>query len=329
MPAVTLDHCVIHVSDWERSNAFYTTVMGAELIARPVGYAYRFGDRQLNVHGPGVKPAEVARLPVAPGNSDLCFEWNGPITDAIRHLESCGVAVEAGPMQRFGAKGAGTSVYFRDPDGSLMEFISYMQGLDKRPQREAPGKHDPTILPANIPAPQDDGAARHLPGMALPDLPLPATRNGAFNLSTLAGRTVLYIYPRTGVPGVDLPPGWDEIPGARGCTPQSCSFRDHFAELKGLGVDQVFGLSTQDTDYQREAAERLHLPFPILSDAELKFTRALKLPTFTVAGMTLLKRMVFVIDDGVISEVFYPVFPPDKSAAEVVAWLRRPGVKQG
>ena len=329
MPAVTLDHCVIHVSDWERSNAFYTTVMGAELIARPVGYAYRFGDRQLNVHGPGVKPAEVARLPVAPGNSDLCFEWNGPITDAIRHLESCGVAVEAGPMQRFGAKGAGTSVYFRDPDGSLMEFISYMQGPDKRPQREAPGKHDPTILPANIPAPQDDGAARHLRGMALPDLALPATRNGAFNLSTLAGRTVLYIYPRTGVPGVDLPPGWDEIPGARGCTPQSCSFRDHFAELKGLGVDQVFGLSTQDTDYQREAAERLHLPFPILSDAELKFTRALKLPTFTVAGMTLLKRMVFVIDDGVISEVFYPVFPPDKSAAEVVAWLRRPGVKQG
>jgi peroxiredoxin/catechol 2,3-dioxygenase-like lactoylglutathione lyase family enzyme len=329
MPAVTLDHCVIHVSDWERSNAFYTAVMGAELIARPVGYAYRFGDRQLNVHGPGVKPAEVARLPVAPGNSDLCFEWNGPITDAIRHLESCGVAVEAGPMQRFGAKGAGTSVYFRDPDGSLMEFISYMQGPDERPQCEARGKHDPTILPANIPAPQNDGAARHLPGMALPDLPLPATRNGAFNLSTLAGRTVLYIYPRTGVPGVDLPPGWDEIPGARGCTPQSCSFRDHFAELKGLGVDQVFGLSTQDTDYQREAAERLHLPFPILSDAELKFTRALKLPTFTVAGMTLLKRMVFVIDDGLISEVFYPVFPPDKSAAEVVAWLRRPGVKQG
>jgi peroxiredoxin/catechol 2,3-dioxygenase-like lactoylglutathione lyase family enzyme len=325
MPPVTLDHCVIHVSDWERSNAFYTTVMGAELIVRPVGYAYRFGDRQLNVHGPGVRPAEVARLPVAPGNSDLCFEWNGPIADAIRHLESCGVAVEAGPMQRFGAKGPGASVYFRDPDGSLMEFISYMQDPDKRPQREAPGKHDPTILPANIPAPQDDGAARHLPGMALPDLALSATRSGAFNLSTLAGRTVLYIYPRTGVPGVDLPPGWDEIPGARGCTPQSCSFRDHFAELKGLGVAQVFGLSTQDTDYQREAAERLHLPFPVLSDAELKFTRALKLPTFAVAGMTLLKRMVFVIDDGVITKVFYPVFPPDKSAAEVVAWLRRPG----
>jgi peroxiredoxin/catechol 2,3-dioxygenase-like lactoylglutathione lyase family enzyme len=327
MPPVTLDHCVIHVTDWERSNAFYTAVMGAELIARPAGYAYRFGDRQLNVHGPGVAPAEVARLPVAPGNSDLCFEWNGPIADAVGHLERCGVAVEAGPMQRFGAKGEGTSVYFRDPDGSLMEFISYAQAPGKRPQREAPGRHDPTVLPAHIPAPRDDGAARHLTGMALPDLPLLATRSGAFNPSVLGGRTVLYIYPRTGVPGVDLPPGWDDIPGARGCTPQSCGFRDHFAELKALGVAHVFGLSTQDTDYQREAAERLHLPFPILSDADLTFTRALKLPTFQAAGMTLLKRMVLVIDDGVIGKVFYPVFPPDKSAAEVVAWLRRSGAK--
>ena len=125
MLPVKLDHCVIHVTDWQRSNAFYTTVMGAELIERPVGYAYRFGDRQLNVHGPGVRPAEVARLPVAPGNSDLCFEWIGPIADAIRHLARRGVAVESGPMQRFGARGQGMSVYFRDPDGSLMEFISY------------------------------------------------------------------------------------------------------------------------------------------------------------------------------------------------------------
>jgi catechol 2,3-dioxygenase-like lactoylglutathione lyase family enzyme len=120
-----LDHCVIHVSDWERSNAFYTKVMGAELVQRPTGFAYRFGDKQLNVHGPGVKPAEVARLPVQPGNSDLCFEWMGPVADAVAHLERCGVAVERGPMQRFGAKGPGTSVYFRDPDGSLMEFMSY------------------------------------------------------------------------------------------------------------------------------------------------------------------------------------------------------------
>ena len=120
-----LDHCVIHVTDWQRSNAFYTEVLGAELIERPVGYAYRFGDRQLNVHGPGVTPAEVARLPVAPGNSDLCFEWLGPIAEALSHLGCRSVAIEAGPMQRFGAKGSGTSVYFRDPDGSLMEFISY------------------------------------------------------------------------------------------------------------------------------------------------------------------------------------------------------------
>jgi catechol 2,3-dioxygenase-like lactoylglutathione lyase family enzyme len=120
-----LDHCVIHVSDWARSNRFYSEVMGAELVQRPVGWAYRFGGTQLNVHGPGVQPTEVARLPVLPGNSDLCFEWAGPIADAIAHLKTHSVAIEAGPMQRFGAKGAGTSVYFRDPDGSLMEFISY------------------------------------------------------------------------------------------------------------------------------------------------------------------------------------------------------------
>ncbi len=123
---VKLDHCVIHVSDWERSNAFYTQVLGAELVRRPVGYAYRFGDKQLNVHGPGVQPAEVARLPVAPGNSDLCFEWTGPIADAVAHLKQYNVAVERGPLQRFGAKGPGISVYFRDPDGSLMEFMSYV-----------------------------------------------------------------------------------------------------------------------------------------------------------------------------------------------------------
>ena len=125
MLPVTFDHCVIHVTEWEHSNAFYATVLGAELIARPVGYAYRFGDRQLNVHGPGVTPAEVARLPVAPGNSDLCFEWSGQIADAVAHLKAYGVAIERGPLQRFGAQGERTSVYFRDPDGSLMEFISY------------------------------------------------------------------------------------------------------------------------------------------------------------------------------------------------------------
>jgi catechol 2,3-dioxygenase-like lactoylglutathione lyase family enzyme len=128
---IKLDHCVIHVSDWERSNAFYRDVLGAELMARPVGWAYRFGDTQLNLHGPGFKPAEVARLPVQPGNSDLCFEWKGPIADAVAHVARCCVAIEAGPMVRFGAKGNGTSVYFRDPDGSLMEFISYLSTVDQ------------------------------------------------------------------------------------------------------------------------------------------------------------------------------------------------------
>jgi peroxiredoxin len=188
--------------------------------------------------------------------------------------------------------------------------------------REAPGTHDPTFLPSDIPVPQDDGAARHLAGMKLPDLALPATSGAAVNLANLKGRTVVYIYPRTGVPGVDAPPGWDDIPGARGCTPQSCGFRDHAGELARLGVKHLFGLSTQDTAYQQEAATRLHLPFAILSDESLALTRALKLPTFSAAGMTLLKRMALVIDDGIITKAFYPVFPPDKNAADVVAWLQ-------
>ncbi len=188
--------------------------------------------------------------------------------------------------------------------------------------REAHGAHDPTHLPADIPAPKDDGRAKHLPGTRLPDVTLQATDGSRVNLSKLKGRTVLYIYPRTGVPGVDAPAGWDDIPGARGCTPQSCGFRDHFADLKSLGVAHVFGMSTQDTGYQREAAERLHLPFVILSDAELDFASSLHLPLFMTSGMTLLSRMAMVIEDGSIVKVFYPVFPPDKNAEEVIAWLR-------
>jgi peroxiredoxin len=174
---------------------------------------------------------------------------------------------------------------------------------------------------STVPAPIDDGAARHLQGAKIPSVSLPATDGSRVDLSALPGRTVVYAYPRTGRPGVDNPPGWDMIPGARGCTPQTCSFRDHFAELKALGVERVFGLSTQDSDYQREAAQRLHLPFAILSDEHLGLAKALRLPTFETSGMTLLKRFSLVIDDGTITHVFYPVFPPDQNASEVIAWL--------
>jgi len=176
-------------------------------------------------------------------------------------------------------------------------------------------------LPADLPVPQDDGAARHLSGMAIADVPLPATDGSQVRLARLEGRTVVYAYPRTGRPGEpSLVPDWESIPGARGCTPQSCAFRDYHAELAGLGA-RVFGLSTQDTAYQREAAERLHLPFPILSDESLAFTRAMRLPTFEVAGQTLMRRLALVIRDGVVEQVFYPVFPPDRNAEEVVRWL--------
>jgi peroxiredoxin len=174
---------------------------------------------------------------------------------------------------------------------------------------------------STIPAPVDDGAVRHLVGAKVPSIPLRATDGGTVDLSALRGRVVVYAYPRTGRPGVENPEGWDMIPGARGCTPQTCSFRDHFAELKALGVDHLFGLSTQGPDYQREAAERLHLPFALLSDERLELTTAMGLPTFETSGMTLLKRFTLVLDDGTVEHVFYPVFPPDRSASDVLDWL--------
>jgi peroxiredoxin len=175
-------------------------------------------------------------------------------------------------------------------------------------------------LPEGIPTPVGDGACDHLPGMRLPPVALPSTSGEPVDLSSLPGKTVVYCYPRTGRPDENLPRGWDEIPGARGCTPQSCAFRDHHAELQTLGA-RVFGLSTQDTGYQREAVERLHLPFELLSDEGLAFAKALNLPTFEVESMTLIKRLTLVIRDGRIEKVFYPVFPPGENAGEVVEWL--------
>jgi peroxiredoxin len=178
------------------------------------------------------------------------------------------------------------------------------------------------VLPKNLPMPEDDGACRHLEGMTLPSVPLPSTGGDPVDLSQLRGRTVLYCYPRTGRPDQEMPEGWNDIPGARGCTPQSCAFRDHHRELQALGA-RVFGLSTQDSDYQREAVERLHLSFALLSDSELQFTAAMRLPTFRVAGMMLTKRVTLVLRDGVVEKVFYPVFPPDRNASEVVEWLEK------
>jgi peroxiredoxin len=175
---------------------------------------------------------------------------------------------------------------------------------------------------SKIPAPTDDGAARHLMGARMAAVALPATDGSSVDLSRLRGLTVVYAYPRTGQPGVALPDGWDLIPGARGCTPQACTFRDHYAELRALGVSQLYGLSTQSTAYQREAVERLHLPFAMLSDEKLALARAMRLPTFEAAGVTLLKRLTLVVQDGRVRQVFYPVFPPDRSADDVIAWLR-------
>ncbi len=180
-------------------------------------------------------------------------------------------------------------------------------------------------LPTDLPMPEDDGAAAHLEGSKLPDLTLAATTGEAVNLSVLSGTMVLYAYPMTGSPEVELPDGWDEIPGARGCTPQSCSFRDHMAELREAGATHVFGVSTQTTKYQQEAAERLHLPFPLLSDADLKLQQAMKLPTMQVSieGQkdVLLKRLALVVKNGAIVKCFYPVFPPGQNAQDVLEWL--------
>ena len=184
-----------------------------------------------------------------------------------------------------------------------------------------------TELPANLPRPKDDGGARHLQGMALPDLELPSTSGGRTNLSKITSpRLVIYAYPMTGRPDRKLPAGWDDIPGARGCTPETCGFRDHHKDLAKLHAE-VVGVSTQDTPYQQEMVKRLEVPFEVLSDEHLALTRALKLPTFAVEGMTLMKRLTLIARAGRIEHVFYPVFPPDTHADEVIAWLKKHPVK--
>ena len=169
--------------------------------------------------------------------------------------------------------------------------------------------------------PQEDNAAIHLLGMEMPDVALNATDGTIVDLRS-RGLSVVYAYPRTSPPGGSNIDGWNEIPGARGCTPQSCAFRDHFAELRRLGVNRLFGLSTQTTEYQKEVADRLHLPFPLLSDKSLSLANALNLPTFEAGGFTLLKRLTMIIEDGRIQHIFYPVHSPDKNADAMIAWLK-------
>ncbi len=181
---------------------------------------------------------------------------------------------------------------------------------------------NPMVLPDNLPRPVDDGGADHLTGMRVPDLALRATSGELVNLSTLPRRTIVYAYPMTGVPNVALPEGWNDIPGARGCTPQTLAFQDQKDEVSALGAD-VFGLSTQTPEYQKELVDRLGLSFSILSDAEFKLTDALRLPTMTVDDMVLLKRLTLVIENGKVEHVFYPVFPPNQAAADVITWLRK------
>jgi peroxiredoxin len=184
---------------------------------------------------------------------------------------------------------------------------------------------DPNVLPAGLPEPEDDGAASHLAGRPMPALALPSTSGGTLRVDLVpegADRLLLYAYPRTGRPGEPpLTPDWDLIPGARGCTPESCGFRDHAADLWDAGA-AVVGVSTQSTEDQFEVLERLGLPFPLLSDGDFQLTDALGLPTHIVAGLTLIRRLTFVVRDGWIEHVFYPVFPPDAHAENVLAWLQ-------
>jgi peroxiredoxin len=190
----------------------------------------------------------------------------------------------------------------------ILEIESYMEKLTK--------------LPKDLPIPVEDSACNHLLGKSLPSIALCSTQGAFVDLSAIAGHVVIYCYPMTGKPGTPLPDGWDAIPGARGCTPQSCAFRDHYQELDELRA-QVFGLSTQSSEDQMEARMRLHLPFELLSDCGLSFASRLQLPLFQIEGKSLIKRVTLIAEDGKIVKVFYPVFPPDRNVDEVIDWLKK------
>jgi peroxiredoxin len=177
-------------------------------------------------------------------------------------------------------------------------------------------------IPPGLPIPQDDGSTDHLKGLRLPNVSLKATNGTTINFGDIFSRLIIYCYPMTGQPNVALPDGWDQIPGARGCTPQSCSFRDHYQELQALGAE-VVGLSVQTTEYQKEMVDRLHLPFPVVSDSDYQFQKALNMPTFVAAGMTLLKRVTLIANHGVIEAVHYPIFPSDSDPGWVIDYLKR------
>jgi peroxiredoxin/DNA-binding transcriptional MerR regulator len=197
------------------------------------------------------------------------------------------------------------------------------EGASRTFRQETP-MTDYTILPANLPVPQDDGAAAHLPGTAVPALTLPTSDGQSVDLAALGpGRTIIYLYPLTGRPGTDLPEGWDSIPGARGCSTEACDFRDHFNDLRRAGAAKVFGMSSQSPDYQREVVERLHLPFAMVSDEEFALDDALRLPTFSAPGHErLYSRLTLVVRDGRVEHAFYPIFPPNTHAQQVLDWLR-------
>ncbi|MCG7205451.1 redoxin family protein [Streptomyces arenae] len=270
------------------------------------------------------------------------------LTREIRALSSLGIPVERtrpfleclAAGHRYGDDCPASLAGYRDAIDELTRriegltarraaLVAHLQQAAHRGSRVSPADEgedlmtDYTSLPADLPVPEDDGAAAHLPGRKVPHLELHATGGDAVRLDALgAGRTVIYIYPLTGRPGVDLPDGWDSIPGARGCTPEACGFRDHYQDLLAAGADGVFGLSSQATEYQGEVVERLHLPFQMLSDPARSLARELSLPTFETSGLTLYKRLTLIIRDGVIEHAFYPVFPPNEHADQILTWLR-------